>query len=149
MSGFTVRAVTWAEAASLLASVRRAVFVIEQNVPEELEWDGEDEGAVHALATDEQGKAIGTGRLIPSSGHIGRMAVLPSWRRRGVGSAILATLLAVAERGRCLRVFLNAQTAAIPFYERFGFCAVGPVFEDAGIPHRRMERDINFPRPQG
>ena len=79
--------------------VRIEVFVIEQNVPAELEWDEGDEVSIHAVAYDEQGQAVATGRLLPD-GHIGRMAVTKSLRGKGVGKAVLSALLEVAEIGR-------------------------------------------------
>ncbi len=85
----------------------------------------------------QDGEPLGTGRLLPD-GHIGRMAVIAPWRGRGVGDAILRTLVeAGAERGHG-QLRLNAQLSAIGFYERLGFEALGPVFDDAGIPHRAM-----------
>ena len=140
MSGFSVRVVSWSEAAAQLSAVRRAVFIDEQRVPEELEWDGEDEGAIHVLATDSEGNPIGTGRLLihGARGHIGRMAVLKSWRKQNAGSVILQTLMAAAGQRDCTELFLNAQTYAMPFYERFGFKREGVEFLDAGIPHYRM-----------
>ena len=142
MSNFQVRIVSWSEAAAALAAVRRAVFIEEQQVPEELEWDGEDDHAVHALASDEHGTPIGCGRLLLHApwGHIGRMAVMPDWRKQGVGSAILRALLAEATRNHLTELVLNAQTYAVPFYERFGFVRAGEEFLDAGIPHYRMQR---------
>jgi predicted GNAT family N-acyltransferase len=143
VSDFTVRVVSWNEAAAQLSAVRRAVFIEEQQVPEELEWDGEDEGALHVLATDHAGLPIGTGRLLlhAQRAHIGRMAVLPAWRRKGVGSAILRALLDAARARGCTAHFLNAQTYAAPFYERFDFAREGTEFMDAGIPHQRMTRN--------
>ncbi len=134
--------VSWQEAAPRLSQVRRAVFIEEQGVPEALEWDGEDEAAVHVLASDEAGHPIGTGRLLAHGplAHIGRMAVVQAWRGRGVGSAILDALLAEVGRRGLAGVFLNAQTYAVPFYERFGFEREGEEFLDAGIPHYRMTR---------
>lgn len=116
--------------------VREAVFIHEQHVPEELEWDGEDEGALHALAVDENGNVIGTGRLL-SDGHIGRMAVLPQWRGRGVGKEILLELLHYCKQ-HSLMPYLDAQTHATGFYRALGFMEEGEEFMDAGIPHRRM-----------
>jgi predicted GNAT family N-acyltransferase len=138
---FTVHPVNWFATRDKLAAVRRAVFVFEQNVPEELEWDNDDERAYHVLATAEDGTPIGTGRLKLDC-HIGRMAVLPKWRRCGVGSAILRTLLALAEKEGCAVVRLHAQTHAIPFYEAHGFTAYGEDFEEAGIPHREMKLEL-------
>ena len=137
LKSFTIRPARWPEDEERLRLVREKVFVDEQKVPPELEWDGLDAGCFHLLAEDPRGNAIGTARLLPD-GHIGRMAVLKSWRGQGVGKALL---LAVMEEGRRRgfdELALNAQLTALPFYEKAGFRAVGAVFEDAGIPHRRM-----------
>jgi predicted GNAT family N-acyltransferase len=135
---FVVRPVYWKASREKLAAVRRTVFIEEQSVPEDLEWDDEDERSYHVLATLEDGTPVGTGRLKLDC-HIGRMAVLPEWRRRGVGSAILQSLIEYAQRDGCTTLRLNAQTHALGFYERYGFCAVGDEFGEAGIPHRAME----------
>ena len=120
-----------------IRAVRETVFMAEQGVPEELEWDGLDHEAVHVVARDHSGGVIGTGRLL-ASGQIGRMAVLPEWRGRGVGTALLRCLLDEARRRGLQRVFLHAQTRALPFYVRHGFTPEGGVFLDAGIPHQAM-----------
>jgi predicted GNAT family N-acyltransferase len=134
---FDIRLMTWAAGAQRLSAVRRAVFIEEQHVPEALEWDDDDARSVHALAESRDGLPVGTARLLPD-GHIGRMAVLRPWRRRGVGAALLRALLVeAASRGDTI-VRLNAQVQAMGFYERFGFVAHGPLFDDAGIPHRGM-----------
>ena len=138
---FTVRPVNWNASREALRTVRQAVFVKEQQVPEDLEWDDADEHAYHVLATAVDGKAIGTGRLKLDC-HIGRMAVLKSWRGRGVGSAILTLLIDFARREGCSVVRLHAQTHALDFYARFGFIAVGEQFDEAGIPHRAMALDL-------
>lgn len=119
------------------ASVRREVFIVEQAVPEALEWDEHDAASLHALAENDDGEVLGTGRLLPD-GHIGRMAVRRPWRGRGVGAAILDALVARALSRGDAEIALSAQVRAIGFYERFGFVAEGPEFDDAGIPHRRM-----------
>lgn len=135
--GFTVRLTDWHSDAAALASVRRAVFIVEQHVPESLEWDDMDAPSVHALALDAQGAPIGCARLLPD-GHIGRMAVLAAWRGRGVGDALLTHLMDLArERGHA-RILLNAQVGAMPFYARHGFVAQGPPFSEAGIAHQTM-----------
>lgn len=131
----------WAEA-DAVRRLRHAVFVAEQGVPEDLEWDGEDAAAVHFLATGPGGEAVGTARLLPG-GHIGRMAVAGPHRGRGVGRALLAAALAAARAQGLRRVHLNAQTGARGFYEKSGFRAVGGEFLDAGIPHLRMERELD------
>lgn len=134
---FHIREVDFDEAREALRRVREAVFVGEQQVPPELEWDGLDAQAVHVLAEAADGTPIGTARLL-ADGHIGRMAVLRAWRGRGVGSALLRRLLAIAHGRGLTEVHLSAQVHAIPFYERLGLRAQGPQFLDAGIPHRRM-----------
>ena len=135
----TVLEVPWATHTEALMRVRRAVFIQEQGVGEEEELDGEDATSQHFLATDDQGRPIGTARLMPN-GQIGRMAVLPAWRRRDVGTRLLARAIDVAER-QGLTVFLHAQADAQGFYERNGFVVSGGVFLEAGIEHRRMTRD--------
>ena len=135
-SEVTVAEVPWATHAEPLLRVRRPVFIDEQGVSEAEELDGEDASAQHFLATDEHGRPIGTARLLPT-GQIGRMAVLPAWRRRDVGARLLACALEAAER-RGLEVFLHAQVDAQGFYERNGFVAAGGVFLEADIEHRRM-----------
>lgn len=134
---FRIRRADWAADAARLTAIRRQVFVREQQVPEALEWDGLDSEALHLLAEDADGAAIGTARLL-SSGQIGRMAVLAEHRRQGVGRALLRELLRIAEDEGRTRLFLNAQVSALPFYAGLGFEAEGEVFEEAGIPHRRM-----------
>ena len=136
---FLVEEVSWADAAERLGAVRRAVFVLEQAVPEELEWDGLDDDCRHVMATDVRGLAIGTGRLLPD-GHIGRMAVLEAWRGKGVGRALLAKLVELARQRGDRMVALHAQTHAIGFYRRAGFEVSGDGFMAAGIPHADMRR---------
>lgn len=139
MSDIRIQEALWAREAERLRTVREAVFVREQNVPLDLEWDGLDEACVHCLALAEGDMAVGTGRLLPD-GHIGRMAVLPAWRGRGVGGAILHWLMARARVDGHAQVRLNAQVHALDFYRRYGFEAHGDVFMDAGIAHRAMTR---------
>jgi predicted GNAT family N-acyltransferase len=136
---FSIELCNWALGEARLRAVRHAVFVVEQNIPDELEWDGIDRDCRHALALDAAGQPIGCGRLLPD-GHIGRMAVHAGWRGRGVGGALLACLIEQARIAGHARTILNAQTAAMPFYARHGYLAVGPEYTEAGIPHRTMER---------
>ena len=138
---FAVRTARWNDAESPLRSVRHAVFVLEQRVPESLEWDDADGASLHALAVDSQGTPIGCARLLPD-GHIGRVAVLAAWRRRGVGHALVERLIDEARARGDARVIVNAQVDAMPFYARYGFVASGDVFEEAGIAHRVMERTL-------
>jgi len=134
---FSIRPADWPRDEFALRSVRTQVFVREQQVPEELEWDGQDAAAVHLIAESGDGVTIGTARLLPS-GQIGRMAVLPRWRRRGVGTGLLLQLLRTAAEHDYPSPFLNAQIAVLPFYRGLGFVPEGESFEEAGIPHQRM-----------
>lgn len=134
---FSVSLVTWHDGEPLLRAIREAVFVREQHVPEELEWDGLDEQCRHALALSLSGEAIGCGRLL-ADGHIGRIAVLPHWRKRKVGTAIMEALIDEARSRGHPQVEVDAQTYAIPFYHTFGFSEFGDEFMDAGLPHKKM-----------
>jgi ElaA protein len=132
-----------ADRAACLA-LRRAVFIEEQGVPEALELDGEDDLCVHVLALDDDGRAIGTARLqrTDAGAKVQRVAVAADRRRQGVGRRIMAVVEDEARRGGVGRVVLSSQVSAIPFYERLGYVASGPVYDDAGIPHRDMHRDL-------
>jgi len=120
-------------------SIRIRVFVREQHVPAEIELDADDQRAIHFLATN-SGRAVGTARVVMSHGEakIGRMAVLKSYRRKGVGAALLKRAILAAKRLHARRIYLHAQVAVTGFYERMGFRAVGRVFDEAGIAHRKM-----------
>lgn len=131
-----LREVGWADAGDKLAAIRRRVFIEEQHVPEALEWDGLDSGAMHLLALID-GNPVGCARLLPG-GRIGRMAVLPEWRRQGVGGAMLQALIAAARRQGLQQVTLSAQVHAIAFYQRHGFSICSDIYPDAGIPHQDM-----------
>ena len=135
---FTVDQVTWQDRESHLRDIRTAVFIEEQNVPVEMEWDEFDEGCVHVVAVIE-GDTIATGRLL-ETGQIGRMAVLKPYRKTGVGSEIIEKILTIAKSMNMKTVFLHSQVNAVNFYKKFGFKEEGPVFDDAGIPHRKMQK---------
>ncbi|OFZ91469.1 MAG: hypothetical protein A2V78_12960 [Betaproteobacteria bacterium RBG_16_64_18] len=134
---FNIQLMTWSDALPLARAVREQVFIVEQGVPRELEWDDWDERSDHAIALDAGSKAIGTARLLPG-GRIGRMAVLAHWRRRGVGAALLNALLRLAREKGMPEVLLHAQTHAAGFYRRFGFSPRGDEFIEAGISHQEM-----------
>jgi predicted GNAT family N-acyltransferase len=120
-------------------AIRLRVFVKEQGVPEEIELDDDDETAIHFLAVFEA-RPVGAARLVMRGGaaKIGRMAVLKSYRGGGVGTELLRKALRSARRRKAKRIFLNAQVPVIGFYEKMGFRCAGRVFEEAGIPHRKM-----------
>jgi predicted GNAT family N-acyltransferase len=145
LPNFTVRRVDWNDAAADLRAVRAAVFIDEQNVPAQLEWDGIDGQCLHVIAVDAGGRAVGTGRLLPD-GHIGRMAVLAQWRRKGIGAQLLTTLIEMARERKHAVIELSAQTHAIGFYRKFGFEVVSDEYLDAGIPHRTMKLPLLMPR---
>jgi predicted GNAT family N-acyltransferase len=120
-------------------TIRIRVFVREQRVPAEIELDTDDQRAIHFLAIS-SGRAVGTARVVMRHGDakIGRMAVLKSYRRKGVGAALLKRAILAAKRLHARRIYLHAQVAVTGFYERMGFRAVGRVFDEAGIAHRKM-----------
>ncbi|WP_031089960.1 GNAT family N-acetyltransferase [Streptomyces sp. NRRL WC-3549] len=132
--------------------VRKDVFVGEQNVPEEIEYDSCDATAVHVLAVAADGTALGTGRLLHGAdaagrtggdvtvGSLGRLAVVREARGLGVGAALVRAIEDEARTLGLTGVDLHAQTHALGFYERLGYAAYGPEFPDAGIPHRAMRR---------
>ena len=128
----------WAELEKRATTIRFMVFVQEQQVPAALELDGHDADCIHALI-EVDGQAVATGRLSPD-GRIGRMAVLASYRGQGLGRSLLAGLLSAADQRGQHETYLHAQMHAIGFYERLGFIAEGPEFDDAGIAHRLMRR---------
>ena len=141
MATFTLIETDWAHDALRLSAVRRAVFIDEQGVPEAMEWDEHDAVSVHWLATSDDGTPIGCARLLPD-GHIGRMAVLPAWRGRGVGHALLAAAIDAAQTRGYTTLKLSAQTHAAAFYAQAGFIVVGDEYEEAGIPHVAMQMSL-------
>ena len=134
---FRVEPADWATDLDALRTVREQVFIVEQNVPVEEEWDALDARSRHVIARDIDERPIGTGRLTPDR-LIGRMAVLAEWRGRGVGEAVLKALLDQARALGYPKIEVHAQTHAIPFYEKFGFEAYGDEFFECEIAHRMM-----------
>ncbi len=136
-----VRRGGWDELGRDAAEIRSRVFIDEQKIPAEMEWDAADAGCSHAVAYNRLGLPLACGRLLehaPGVARIGRMAVLSGMRGSRIGRAVLDALLQMA-RGRGDReAVLHAQTSAAPFYSRAGFVARGGVFDDAGIPHIEM-----------
>ncbi|MEE9142872.1 MAG: GNAT family N-acetyltransferase [Gammaproteobacteria bacterium] len=135
----------WKTNEEAIRSVRDAVFVREQNIPAFCEYDGCDPTCVHVVANGTDGGTIGTGRL-SEDGRIGRIAVVASHRGSGVGRAMLEQLIRTASDNGLDQVFLHAQTVAVRFYEQLGFVAEGPVFDEDGIPHRRMAKQLGDSR---
>ncbi|MFH9980216.1 GNAT family N-acetyltransferase [Streptomyces sp. NPDC017179] len=135
-------------------AVRKEVFVVEQGVPQDIEYDAYDAVAVHVLAVREDGEPLGTGRLLhgaeaasktggdPALGSLGRLAVTARARGLGVGAALVRAIEDAARARGLTAVDLHAQSHALGFYERLGYAAYGPEFPDAGIPHRAMRRAL-------
>ncbi len=141
----TVTIGTWSELGVEAQAIRTTVFVDEQKVPVEIERDTADAGAVHALARNRLGLAVGTGRLLAADSpchpaRIGRMAVSRGLRGGNIGRALLEALMAAAARRGDAEVMLHAQVSAIGFYRRAGFAPFGERFEEAGIGHQEMRR---------
>lgn len=143
MSNTIVRKADWHDDMVDIMRIREAVFINEQNVPPEQEWDELDATkAIHFLAVDGI-YAMGTARLIPEEhkkARISRVAVLKDWRGLHVGDALLNTLIAEATKQNYTTLSLTAQKYAIPFYQRFGFEVVSDEFVEVGIPHVEMRR---------
>jgi predicted GNAT family N-acyltransferase len=138
MNEIHIRVADWKKDQAALRRIREAVFIAEQAVPAELEWDADDANAVHFLAFEGE-YPMGTARLLPD-GHIGRVAVLKDWRGLKVGDKLLRSVIEEAEKRGLKQQMLSAQVHASPFYERFGFSIVSGEFLDAGIPHVDMVR---------
>lgn len=136
--------VSWRTHRDALRRVRERVFIVEQQVPRELEWDERDDDATHFLALTEAGEAVGCARLLPD-GQIGRMAVLPERRGSGLGRRILDEVIEEAKRQGFTRVHLHAQTQALGFYRKAGFLPEGEEFMEAGIPHQSMALELPIP----
>lgn len=145
---YTIREATWSADRDALQAIRTRVFVEEQAVPVELEWDEHDDFASHWLALDQQGQPIGTTRML-RDGHIGRMAVLADWRQQGVGSGLLQAALQRARELNLFEAYLYAQVHAVPFYEKAGFTVHGEEFMDANIPHLTMRLQLAGQRQLG
>ncbi len=137
----------WAALGQDATQVRTEVFVGEQGIPAQLEWDAADAHCLHCVAYDGE-HAVGTGRLLPDA-HIGRMAVLAPYRRTGIGGRILGALVAAArERGEA-EVVLSAQTYVADFYRHHGFEARGEPYDEVGIPHQEMALSLHSANRQG
>lgn len=133
-----VRQTNWQQDQTALRHIREQVFIQEQSVPEDLEWDAEDEDATHFLMMIDQ-EAIGTARLL-TNGQIGRLAVLSPWRGRHLGASLMRAVISEAERRGLHPQRLAAQARTVYFYQRLGFRVISPPFMDAGIPHVDMIR---------
>jgi YbgC/YbaW family acyl-CoA thioester hydrolase len=136
----------WSDLGEAARRIRTDVFVDEQKVPLEMEWDDADEYAVHAVAFNRIGQAVATGRLLPAekgvAARIGRVAVNKVLRGSGVGRGVMQALMQVARERGDTEIALHAQRSAEAFYLGLGFTARGDEFEEAGIPHIEMARPL-------
>jgi YbgC/YbaW family acyl-CoA thioester hydrolase len=140
-----VRVGSWAELGRDAGAIRSAVFIEEQKIPAEMEWDEADEGCVHAVAVNRFGFPLATGRLlqhVPGVAKIGRMAVVQAMRGSRVGRSVLDALMQAARERGDHEALLHAQMSAAPFYLRSGFSVRGEPFDEAGIPHIEMVRAL-------
>jgi predicted GNAT family N-acyltransferase len=138
---FTIRIADWRLDRLALQRLREQVFIKEQGVPEELEWDGRDNSAIHLLAEAADGTPIATARLLPG-GHIGHIAIIPEQRGSGLGSAMIEALLDIAAQRHLEEIFLNAPEQTLPFFLQNGFKARGPITPEGGVPHQLMSRTL-------
>lgn len=145
MTKTTIKLASWQEDQPALKAVRQAVFIDEQQVPVELEWDNLDHDCLHWLAINEQDEPVGTVRM-QRDGHIGRMAVLQAYRHQGIGKSLLEAVIAEAKNKQLLEIYLYAQTQVQDFYSAYGFVAEGEEYMDAGIPHITMRLRLNDKR---
>lgn len=136
---FTIQQTTWQSPQQpLLKALREQVFIIEQSVPEYIEWDEYDETAIHLLALDATGTAVGCARILLARGRVGRMGVLKAWRGQGVGNALLMEAIAICKAQGLTQLQLSSQTHAIKFYEKAGFVVTSDAYIDANIWHVDM-----------
>ncbi len=138
---FRILRTRWQQHQFELAALRKQVFIEEQGVPEDLEWDDQDPGATHFLVFNDEHAAIATARAVAEANgclRIGRFAVRADQRRRGVGATLLDNILTWARDQGYDRAVLSAQLSAVTFYEAAGFTPYGDTYLDAGIEHRSM-----------
>jgi len=140
-SKIVIRLADWEKDKAALRAIRSQVFIKEQNVPEDMEWDEFDASATHFLAL-KNNLPIACARL-KADGQIGRMAVLSDYRNEGTGTKLLQFVLQTSAEKNINEVYLHAQITAIAFYEKHGFVSQGDVFYEAGILHRAMLKNID------
>jgi predicted GNAT family N-acyltransferase len=144
-----IRPVAGEDERAAAMAVRQAVFVQEQGIPVPEEFDERDAGAEHLIALDDDGAIVGTCRLFADDGaadgtaRLGRLAVLPAARGRGLASAMIAVCEQRAAAAGATRMVLDAQVAAMALYERAGYVGRGAEFDDGGIPHRTMDKALD------
>ena len=142
-SNLKVEIVKWIDRHAALTMIREKVFIEEQKVTPQLEWDGLDEEAIHFLAYKNE-EVVGCGRAIVTEGlmQLGRMAVLKDHRGEGVGSALVDKAVTTSKLNQLLAIHISAQCHAIDFYKKFGFTITSDIYLDADIPHRDMRLEL-------
>lgn len=135
-----IEIVKWIDGHVSLSMIREKVFIEEQKVTSQLEWDGLDEAAIHFLAYQDK-KAIGCARALVIENHmqLGRMAVLKEYRNQGIGCALIEKAMITAKLNQLSKILISAQCHAIDFYKKFGFEVTSEIYLDAGILHQDME----------
>jgi predicted GNAT family N-acyltransferase len=135
-----IEIVNWIDGYVSLSMIREKVFIEEQKVTCQLEWDGLDEEAIHFLAYKNE-KAVGCARALVIKNHmqLGRIAVLKEYRNKGIGSALIEKAVITAKLNQLSKILISAQCHAIDFYKKFGFEVTSKVYLDAGISHQDME----------
>jgi predicted GNAT family N-acyltransferase len=138
-----IEIVKWIDGLSQLKNIREKVFIQEQKVTPQLEWDGMDEKAIHFLVFNDKA-AIGCARAIVIKNHmqLGRMAVLKEYRGQGIGGALIEKAMTIAKLNQLSAIYISAQCHAINFYKKFGFEVTSDIYLDAEIPHRDMTLDF-------
>ena len=121
-----------------IKKIRYSVFVTEQHIDKDIEFDGNDKDAIHVLLVKNE-KFVGTGRML-ADGHIGRLAVYKEYRGQGLGADVVMALVGEAKKLGLQRVYLGAQLYAVEFYKKLGFSEFGESFMEAGIEHIHMEK---------
>jgi predicted GNAT family N-acyltransferase len=140
---FHIEVISWqSEMQAKLKAIREEVFIKEQHVPLDIEWDEFDETAIHLLALDEDASAIACARILIDKAKIGRMGVLKPWRGLGLGYALLEKAIEVCKSHGLQKVTLSSQTHAIKFYEKAGFVVTSEAYIDANIWHVDMQLDV-------
>lgn len=126
-----------------IRAVRTEVFLIEQQIPPELEYDEDDWICIHAVAWHES-IPVGTARLdVAQAGRVGRVSVLRNYRRNGIGSLLMQALEAEAKAQGLRRIWFHSQVSAVPFYRSLGYRSYGEEYLEANIPHLSMEKDLS------
>jgi predicted GNAT family N-acyltransferase len=142
LANIQIKQVSWQQAEQQLRAIRTPVFIDEQFVAPDFEWDEIDHCAVHLLATIENAP-IACLRIIDYH-KIGRMAVLKAFRRNGLGAALLLEAVNICKAHGSTSVYLSAQTHAIKFYEKCGFKVTSEVYQDVHIPHVDMQLELSY-----